>query len=251
MRRIITLSTDFGHTDHYVGTMKGVILGINPDSKIVDITHEIPKYDIIKAALVVRNFYKYFPKDSIHVVVVDPGVGSERKPIAVESENGIFIGPDNGVFSFILGDSSNVFEITNREFILNNMSNTFHGRDIFAPTAAHLSLGIDIGEVGQRLSSPTLLDFKEPEIIDNKINGDVIYEDSFGNLITNIPAEKVSDVSEIMVDGHVIDTVATSYNDVKVGDILAIVGSSGFLEISVNQGSASKLIKDKKVKVVK
>ena len=251
MRRIITITTDFGLADHYVGSMKGVILDINPECSVIDITHEIPKYDITKAALIVRNFYKYFPGDAIHVVVVDPGVGSERKPIAVESEHGIFVGPDNGVFSYVINEVSKVFEITNKKFMLEDISSTFHGRDIFTPTAAHLSLGASVSDVGEELSSPTLLNFKQPIIIDNEITGEVIYTDSFGNLITNIPSEELSAVSEVIVGGHVIDTVATSYNDVKAGDILAIIGSSGFLEISVNQGNASELIKDREVKVIK
>ncbi len=251
MSRIITITTDFGLSDHYVGSMKGVILDINPKCNIVDITHEIPQYDIFKASIVIRNFYKFFPKDSIHLVVVDPGVGSERKPIAVRSNHGIFVGPDNGVFSYVIEASSNVFEITNKEFMLEDISTTFHGRDIFAPTAAHLSLGVDIGAFGSEISSPELIDFKKPEILDSKIIGEVIYEDSFGNLITNISAELMVGISQIIIDGHTIDTVATSYNDVPAGNLLAIIGSSGYLEISVNQGSASELIKDKKITVIK
>lgn len=251
MRRIITISTDFGLADHYVGSMKGVILDINPDCNIVDITHDIPKYDVTKAALVIRNFYRYFPKDAIHLVVVDPGVGGERKPIAIESDHGVFIGPDNGVFSFVLDEGSKVFEITNKEFMLDHISSTFHGRDIFAPTAARLSLGADITKAGQELSSPTMLDINKPIVTENGVVGEVVYEDSFGNLITNIPADLVGASSQVMIDGHIIDTVATSYNDVNAGDILAIVGSSGFLEISVNQGNASGVFKDKKVKVIK
>ncbi len=251
MRRIITITTDFGLSDHYVGSMKGVILDINPECNIIDITHEIPKYDVTKTALLIRNFYKYFPKNSIHVVVVDPGVGSERKPIAVESEHGVFVGPDNGVFTFIVGDGAKVFEITNEEYMLEDISSTFHGRDIFAPTSAHLSLGVDIGKVGQELLLPYLLDFNKPQIGDNEIIGEVIYEDSFGNLITNIPAELIVDISKITIDGRIIDTVASSYSDSAKRELVAIIGSSGFLEVSVNQGSAADLIKERKVIVIK
>lgn len=239
--------------DHYVGSMKGVILGINNEAIITDITHELPKYDIFKAAFAVRNFYKYFPNDSIHVAVVDPGVGSLRKPILVQSEYGTFIGPDNGVFTFILEQDQKacVYDIKNSEYMLDNVSNTFHGRDIFAPAAAHISLGVDITRMGEKVGSPVLLDIRKPVINDSEIIGDVVYTDSFGNLITNIPGDVVGNTKEIHIDSVVIDTVATSYKDVEKGKLLAIIGSSGFLEFSVNQGSAADVIKDKKVTIKK
>lgn len=253
MSRIITLSTDFGLADHYVGSMKGAILDINPESSIVDITHEIPKYDITKAAFIIQNFYKYFPEDAIHVVVVDPGVGSERKPIIVETDQGTLIGPDNGVFSCVLEESgsSRVFEISSREHMLEDLSSTFHGRDIFAPVAAHLSLGVDVNELGKIFSSPTLLNLGKPQILDNEVVGEVIYEDSFGNLITNIPGDILERTSKIDLDGTIISSISSSYQDVSKGELLAIVGSSGLLEISVNQGSASKIIKGRKITVTK
>lgn len=251
MSRIITLTSDFGLADHYVGSMKGVILGINNDVVIVDISHEIPKYDIVRAALLIGNFYAYFPKDTIHVVVVDPGVGSERKPIAIESEQGIFVGPDNGVFSLILEQECSVYDISNPDFMLKDISSTFHGRDIFAPAAAHLSRGADINQIGGELSSPKLISINKPQVLESEIIGEVIYKDSFGNLITNIPGEMINEESQIIIDDHIIDTVASSYNDVSSGDVLAIIGSSGFLEIAVNQGSASEHIKSDKVTVKK
>ncbi len=253
MKRIITLTTDFGLNDYYVGAMKGVILSINPDAKIIDITHAIPKYDVIKAAFTAQNICPYFPKETIHIVVVDPGVGSERKPIVVHSEQGIFIGPDNGVFSFIYKSSKEVSirEIANVEYLLEERSNTFHGRDIFAPAAAHISLGVDINELGAGIESPVLLDPPEPTISEDAIIGEVIYTDSFGNLITNIPGDMINNSSEIHIDKFVIDSVASSYQDVEKGELLSIIGSSGFLEISVNRGSASELIKDYRVTVLK
>ena len=252
MKRIITLTTDFGMLDHYIGAMKGVILGINSDAVITDITHGIPKYDIFKAAFTVRNFYRYFPGETIHIVVVDPGVGSERKPILIQTEQGVFIGPDNGVFSFILEEleSVSVLEITNRDYMLEDLGNTFHARDIFAPIAAHISLGVDINKTGERIESPVLLNIGKPEVFENEINGEIVYEDSFGNLITNVPGNLIENCSEIYIDKFVIDTVAASYQDVEKGELLAIVGSSGFLEISVNRGSAGDIIKDKSIKVV-
>ena len=253
MRQIITLTTDFGDEDHYVGAMKGVILGINSDSNIVDITHKIPRHDIFKAAITVRNFSRYFPEHSIHVVVIDPGVGSERKPIAFKTEHGVFVGPDNGVFSFILesAEKADIYEITNSDYMLDNVSCTFHGRDVFAPVAAHISKGIDICEVGAKIESPILLDIKKPMENDAGIKGEVIYTDSFGNLITNIKAEMLKGCKNICIDDFVIDTVAKSYRDVEIGELLAIIGSSGYLEISVNQGSAADRIKDQKVTVKK
>jgi len=253
LRRIITLTTDFGDEDYYVGAMKGVILGINSDSNIVDITHKIPRHDIFKAAITIRNFSRYFPEDSIHVVVIDPGVGSERKPIAIETEHGVFVGPDNGVFSFIMEsvEKSDIYEITNSDFMLDNASCTFHGRDIFAPVAAHTSKGIDICEVGVKIASPVLLNISKPIENEAGIHGEVIYTDSFGNLVTNITTEMLNGCKSICIDNFVIDAVASSYRDVKTGELLAIIGSSGYLEISVNQGSAADRIKNQKVTVKK
>lgn len=253
MKRIITLTTDFGLKDLYVGSMKGVILGINIDTIITDITHQITKYDIFRAAFTVRNFYQYFPSDTIHIVVVDPGVGSSRRPIIIQTEKGIFVGPDNGVFSLILQENkeADVFEITNTDYMMNNVSQTFHGRDIFAPVAAHISKGLDISELGSEIHSPLLLRINKPIILNNQIIGEVVYTDSFGNLITNISADMIDRFNEICIDGYTVDTVAESYDEVEQGKLLAIFGSSGFLEISVNQGSAAETIKDYKVTVRK
>jgi len=253
VKRIITLTTDFGIDDHYVGSMKGVVLGINNEAVITDITHGIPKYDIFKAAYTLRGFYKYFPQGSIHVVVVDPGVGSERKPIIVQTQEGIFIGPDNGVFSFVLKESKsvNVFEITNSEFMLEDLSSTFHGRDIFAPVAAHLSLGVDIQDFGEVLKNPISLEIRKPELKGDEIVGEVIYVDSFGNLVTNIPGDLLKGYSKVQLGELIIDSVAGSYQDVARGNLLAIIGSSGLLEISINQGSAADLIKDRVITIRK
>ena len=253
MKRIITLTTDFGIDDHYVGSMKGVVLGINNEAVITDITHGIPKYDIFKAAYTLRGFYKYFPQGSIHVVVVDPGVGSERRPIIVQTQESIFIGPDNGVFSFVLKESKsvNVFEITNSEFMLEDLSSTFHGRDIFAPVAAHLSLGVDIQDFGEVLKNPISLEIRKPELKGDEIVGEVIYVDSFGNLVTNIPGDLLKGYSKVQLGELIIDSVAGSYQDVARGNLLAIIGSSGLLEISINQGSAADLIKDRVITIRK
>jgi S-adenosylmethionine hydrolase len=251
MRRIITLTTDFGLKDHYIGAMKGVILSINPDALIADITHEIPPHDVFRGAFVLRNFYRYFPQGTVHAVVVDPGVGSGRKPIAVEADKNIFVGPDNGVFTFVYRESKSVsvFEISNPKYILPSVSFTFHGRDIFAPVAGHLSLGVSIEDLGKKLKKPVLLPVKEPKVGREEIIGEVIYIDSFGNLVTNIPANLIEPESRVHIGKRIIRGISKSYADVREGEILAIIGSSGFLEISVNRGRASDVIKEKSVRV--
>lgn len=245
MKRIVTITTDFGLEDHYVGAMKGAILSINPDARIIDISHEIPPHDIFKGAFTLRNFYRYFPKGTIHVAVVDPGVGSQRKPIAVEADGAIFVGPDNGVFSFIYRGSKSVkvFEITNSKYMLSDVSFTFHGRDIFAPAAAHLSLGVSVEDLGKRVRKPVELPIKEPEVRKNEIIGEFIYLDSFGNLVTNIPSDLLKHESTIFIGKRVIKGISKSYADVSIGKLVAVLGSSGFLEISVNQGRACDLVK--------
>ena len=247
MRRIVTLTTDFGIKDHYVGAMKGVILSINPDALIIDITHQIPPQDTFSGAFTLRNFYRYFPQKTIHVAVIDPGVGSRRKPIALEADGYIFIGPDNGVFTLVYRESKSVkvFEISNPKYVLPNVSHTFHGRDIFAPAAAHISLGAPLEGLGKRVKKPVMISIKEPEIRSGEIIGEFIYVDSFGNLISNIPAKLIKPKSRIYVGRRIINGISESYADVQEGDLLAIIGSSGLLEISVNQGRASDIIRNR------
>lgn len=244
MSRIITLTTDFGNKDHYVGSMKGVIYSINPDAIISDVTHEIPAHDVFSAAFILRSFIPYFPRQTIHMVVVDPGVGSGRKPIVLEADEKFFVGPDNGVFTYVIlgSDSSRAYEISNPKYFLPRVSYTFHGRDIFAPVAAHLSLGVSIEDLGERLLNPFALQITEPEIGDREIVGDVIFEDAFGNLITNIPGGMVHSGSRLYVCDIVINGLSKSYSEAPEGELLAIIGSSGFLELSVNQGRASDMI---------
>lgn len=251
MKRIITLTTDFGNRDHYVGSMKGVIYTINPDVTITDITHEIPAHDVFSAAFTLKSFVPYFPKEAIHIVVVDPGVGSIRKPIVLEADEKFFVGPDNGVFTYVIleSESFRAYEISNPKYFLSRVSFTFHGRDIFAPAAAHLSLGVSIGDLGKRLTNPFMLEIKEPDIGEGQIIGEVIYEDTFGNLITNIPGSMVDSNSRLCVCDIVINGVCKSYSDASEGELLAVIGSSGFLELSVNRGRASDLIKCRSRKV--
>jgi hypothetical protein len=251
MKRIITLTTDFGIKDHYVGAMKGVILSINQDVSIVDITHQIPPQDIFSGAFAIRNSYRYFPHGTIHIAVVDPGVGSKRKPLALEADGHIFIGPDNGVFTFVYRESKsfNVFEISNPNYVLPDVSHTFHGRDIFAPAAAHISLGISPENLGERVKEPVMISIKEPEIQGEEIIGEFIYTDSFGNLISNIPAELIKPGSRVYVGKKVINGISRSYSEAQRGELIAIIGSSGLLEISVNQGRALDIIKKRRRKI--
>ena len=260
MKRIITLTTDFGLKDHYVGAMKGVILSINPNVIITDITHEIPPQDIFNATLILRNFYNYYPQGTIHIVVVDPGVGSRRKPIVVQADNYIFLGPDNGIFTFVYSELKSVkaFEISNPKYTLPKVGSTFDGRDVFAPAAAHLSLGVTVDDLGGQVRKPVKLQIKEPVVRGSEIIGEVIYIDSFGNLITNVPAQLIKPESRVYIGGEVIKRISQSYAEVPKGELLAIIGSTGFLEISISHGSALDMIetrlrstKSKKIKKVK
>ncbi len=246
-KRVITLITDFGDESGYVGVMKGVILTINPDCQIIDITHKISPQAIEEAAFLLNNSCSYFPELSIHVVVVDPGVGSERKLILVETDKHWFVGPDNGVFSFVFSMEGfkNVWEITNKSYFLPEVSYTFHGRDIFAPVAAHLSLGVPAGELGKELRKFVVLKDLEPKLKTGVIKAKVIYIDHFGNLISNISKDLfgrfVADKPfKISVGGKMIQKLSLSYTDTGDGEFLALFGSSQWLEISVKNGNCQK-----------
>ena len=218
--RIITLTTDFGTSDVYVGVMKGVILSINPDVEIIDITHSVSPQDIYEAAFTIRAAYRYFPKDTIHVVVVDPGVGSERQPIVCQTDIAYFVCANNGVLSRVLQDietddtnTPKSVVIENPSYILPQVSNTFHGRDIFSPIAAHLSLGVALSQFGTPIQD--LVRFTVPTIqtIDNTLTGQIIKIDSFGNLITNI--------SEDMLTAFLLSSVTDADSvdfEIRVGD---------------------------------
>jgi len=256
---IITFISDFGTRDGYAGVMKGVILGINPEVRLVDITHEISPQDIFEAALVLKNSYSFFPNSSIHLVIVDPGVGSERKPILVETDNHFFVGPDNGVFGFIyeVETIKRVVELTNKRYFLPKISDTFHGRDIFAAVAAYLSLGTSLDDLGERHNDVVRIDIPKPEIEKEMIKGIFFHIDRFGNLVSNIPEalfkEFVQDGKyEISFGGEKVERVCKSYLEVGKGGVLAVFGSFGYLEISVRDQSAQaklRLCKGSEVKI--
>ncbi|HML95534.1 MAG TPA: SAM-dependent chlorinase/fluorinase [Thermodesulfobacteriota bacterium] len=237
---IITLTTDFGAGDHYAGVMKGVIAGINPSAIVIDITHGIGAYNIAEAAFKLHASYGYFPGGAVHVAVVDPGVGSARRAIAAEAGGYLFVGPDNGVFSMVFDKSGvdRIIEITNPAFMLPSVSRTFHGRDIFAPAAAHLSRGVALEDLGNGLSSYERLDIRPPLDDGDVIEGRAVYADRFGNLVTNIPGSVITEGARIRAGDMIIDGMSASYADGKEGELIALTGSSGFLEISINKGSA-------------
>jgi len=243
---LITLTTDFGHRDPFVGIMKGVIAGINPKAQVIDLTHGIPPQDVMAAALALRHSVAYFPRDSIHVVVVDPGVGGSRRPLLIESAGNYFIGPDNGVLSLATAaaESLQVFELSNPDYRLEPTSATFHGRDIFAPAAAHLSLGVAASAFGGKLASFTKL--KMPKVMQshNRLEGEVVYVDGYGNLFTNIDEHDLTGLPlgklVIGVGACVIRGLAPSYDAVKANELTALVNSWGMLEIAAYKGNAQQ-----------
>jgi S-adenosylmethionine hydrolase len=234
----ITLLTDFGTADYFVGAMKGVILSINPRAVIVDITHEIPAQDVAAGAFTVLAAYNTFPEGTIHVAVVDPGVGSARRPIVVSAGNYLFVGPDNGLFTHVYDrePSFAAFHVTDETYFRHPVSNTFHGRDIFAPVAAALSTGVDPSSFGPRISDPVML-FKSEE-------PQVIHIDHFGNLITNITRDQLKDGTKLIVNGRIIRTFKRFFGE-DIGEAdepFWIWGSAGFLEIGVIGRSAAKIL---------
>lgn len=245
--RIITLTTDFGSQDWFVGTMKGVILGINPNSSVVDITHEIPPGDIRAGAFALMASYRYFPKGTVHLAVIDPGVGSERKAIAAQTTNYAFVGPDNGVLSFALAKEKikGIYRLENERHFLHPVSHTFHGRDIFAPAAAHLSHGLAINKLGPKQEDFVRLPWPEPEISRDSIRGEIIYMDHFGNAITNIGNDCLARVGKPLVfkDGKRLCAIEPFYQSVPRGKTVAVPGSSGYLEIAINGGSAARSLR--------
>jgi len=242
---IIVMLTDFGLKDGFVGTMKGVIYGINPRAKIVDLSHDISPQNIREADFVLRSSAKYFPGGSVFLVVVDPGVGSSRKAIILKTGNGLYIAPDNGVLSGIYREEKEVeiIEVTGKKYFLPALSNTFHGRDIFAPVAAHLSKGLPPEFAGEKIQEITIFEEDIPSIDENhKICGTVIYVDKFGNLITNISEsfldKNINPEGKIIfkLKDKLIKGLSNCYSEKPPGEPLAVMGSSGYLEIAVNCG---------------
>lgn len=241
---IIALLSDFGTTDGYVGIMHGVILRINPEAIVVDVCHDIPPQDVHAAAFVLSTVYPYFPADTIHVVVVDPGVGSERRALAVRTPRGIFLAPDNGVLSYVFAREpvSEMVQLTNSRYWLSPLSSTFHGRDLFAPVAAHLAMGVSMGSLGSTLQDPVRFVLAEAQVQeDGSISGEVLHVDRFGNLVTNIAHQMLpaGQALTVHIAGRVVIGPVKAYALVADGDLLALVGSSGYLEIAMRNGNAA------------
>jgi S-adenosyl-L-methionine hydrolase (adenosine-forming) len=247
MNRIITLTTDFGLTDGFVGTMKGVILKINPDATIVDITHDIAPQNVEQGAFLFANAAKYFPANAIHVVVVDPGVGSARRAIAAQDGETLFVAPDNGILSPVLRSSSSVVHLNQPAYWLPRVSNTFHGRDIFAPVAAHLSLGVPLEALGDPISewvqmNATYIAYRSGD----EIAGRVVYIDRFGNVVTNIGEEMLEGMDRarlvVSIGTKQVRGVKTTYADAARGELIALISSSWQVEVAMREGNAAQTL---------
>lgn len=241
---IITLTTDFGNDDPFDGVMKGVILNLCHNAQIVDLTHNIAPQDIYQANFLLSECYQYFPKGTIHVCVVDPGVGSQRKPILIETENYFFIGPDNGLFTSILEKENvlSVIELTEKKYWLAKVSQTFHGRDIFAPVAAHLANGIELKSFGNKINEKDLIKLKLNKAVkaENGFNGIIQYIDHFGNLVSNIPNDYIDGKISGNIRTYNFSGLVQSFADATKDTLTAIKGSSGYIELFVFKGNAQK-----------
>jgi Uncharacterized conserved protein len=243
---VITLLTDFGTRDYFVGAMKGVILSINPEALIVDITHEIEPQQISSASFTLASCYKNFPSRTIHLAVVDPGVGSDRRAILVETREHYFIAPDNGLLDFVFEETSNfrVFELTEKKYFLPEVGCTFHGRDVFAPVAAHLSRGVAPGDFGREIDDFVRLTNIAPrKISETEISGEILHIDRFGNLITNFKNENLPAKFCVEVKGKSVARHQKYYAEAAAGEVFSIEGSAGFLEIAAFYSSAAKILR--------
>jgi S-adenosylmethionine hydrolase len=250
-RPIITLTTDYGTADHLVGAMKGVILGISPDAEIVDITHSVAPYDVLDAALTVNQASRYYPNRTIHVVVVDPGVGTARRPLVVSAGLQFYIAPDNGVLSLVYErekESLTVRHITADHYFLRPVSNTFHGRDVFAPVAAALSKTFQTASFGEPIEDFSRMGLPKPKVNGNIVKGIVLRVDSFGNLVTNLTPEDVPSLSpengavKVRVGTKEIGKMVRTFADGAQDEPVALIGSSGFVELAMNRGNAAKAL---------
>ena len=250
-RPIITLTTDFGNNDHFVGAMKGVILDIAPDAQIVDICHAVQAFDVLDGALTISQAYSYFPNRTVHVVVVDPGVGTARRPIVASCDKYHFVAPDNGVLSLVYAREPrmHVRHITADHYFLQPVSNTFHARDIFSPVAAYLAKEVDALKFGDEVEDFVKFTAPKPKAVDeNRLRGVVLKVDRFGNLITNITPQDAPMLFEpgakgfkIMVGSREITEIHSAYAEGAPGEVVGILGSMGFLEIAANRGAAAQL----------
>ena len=260
---LLVFTTDFGLSDSYAGVMKGVALSINPDLRFIDLTHGIAPQNVAQGAFVLGVSYRYFPDDAIHVAVVDPGVGTSRRPILLQTPHGSFVAPDNGLLSRVIAEhltfpptdagmvelppTIRAFHLTNPDYWLSPVSDTFHGRDVFTPVAAHLSQGVAPDSMGEEITQLAWLPMQQPRVTPERIGGEIIYCDVYGNLISNIPASSLEGrtLGEVRIRGRAIKRLRRTFLDTNAGDtpdLIALFGSHAFLEVAVPNGSASSLL---------
>ncbi len=249
MRPVVALLTDFGLADHYVGTMKGVVLGICPEATLVDLTHDVPAHGVLDGAIQLASAFKYFPAGTVFLCVVDPGVGSRRRGLAAEAGDYRFVAPDNGLLTLAFRDTApkRVVELTERRYARPTVSRTFEGRDRFAPAAAWLARGIDLGALGRPLTGYQLLDVPAPREEPGRIRGVVLRADRFGNLITNVDRGTLERLTrggavEILADGRPIGRLVATYADIRQAEVCALLGSTEQLELAANGASAASLL---------
>ncbi len=254
---LLVFTTDFGLADSYAGVMKGVALEINPDVRLVDLTHQVSPQDIFQGAFALGVSYRYFPAHAIHVAVVDPGVGTARRPVLLQTPHGSFVAPDNGLLSRVICDyltdqpdgpgavrvpaSLRAFHLTNPDYWLHPVSSTFHGRDVFTPVAAHLSLGVAAESFGEPTEYLEYISVPQPRLDSEGVRGEIIYADVYGNLISNIPQNLIEHqvIGEIRIRGRSIPRLSRTFNDEPPSGLIALVGSHGYLEVAVPNGSAA------------
>jgi S-adenosylmethionine hydrolase len=250
MNRIITLTTDFGHSDPFVGVMKGVILGIAPQVRIVDLCHEIPPQDLFAGVFLLESAFHFFPPNTIHVVVTDPGVGGERAPIVVETPEYLFVGPDNGLIPTAIQDYTPIrrsVRLSRPQYFRQPVSATFHGRDIFAPVAAHLANGVPLEALGEPFENLKTLAQPRPTFMDSEAILHVVHVDRFGNLVTDLRAQDLgkwagNSLVRFLAGNTWINGICRTYADVEAGMPVAYIGSSGRLEIALREGNAAKTL---------
>ena len=242
---MITLTTDFGLKDPYVAEMKGVILSINPKATVIDVSHGIEKFNVQMGAFTLASATAYFPKDTVHVAVVDPGVGTQRRAIVIQTKRAFFVGPDNGVLMLAAQSQGveHIYELSNPNLRLSNASNTFHGRDIFAPAAAYLDRGAKPRDFGAEIKNPMTPTFSAVEISAGALTSEVLYVDDFGNIVTNIKEKNTINAESLTLKLPQLSVKAKFcrvYGEAEPSETVVLVGSHGFVEVAVNQGSAAE-----------
>ena len=250
---IITITTDFGQKDGFVGTMKGVIWNIAPNAQIADITHEVPPQDVLTGAIALWRAAPFFPAATIHIAVVDPGVGTHRRPMAAQIGEQYFVGPDNGLFTPMIMDAERTrgkrifVHLDKPEYWLENVSHTFHGRDIFSPVGAHLAMGLSLEALGSRFTDPVRISIPQPEKLENGWRAHITVIDSFGNLTTDLPASSLDrlDGLRIRIASREIDGLIASYGHRTPGELVSLVDSEGYVEVAVVNGNAAQTLNGK------